>query len=411
MGQHAFVADKPAISPDDESLLQRLTPCDQTALSRLTRALDEAGPAAFLIGAGRARSSKVIDSYLAAIDNQTMVVRIVGPCEDATSCMRNVIRSIGFEPDGLGLADLENVFKMFLSFQRTHGRRTVICIEEAQECSSWVLEKVFELSNLEMKEKYGLLVILSGRRNLTPLFSSNTLHSRAARTVRHIQVAPLTPAETQEFVVQQIKSANFDDAGQIIEFDAIRRLHKISAGIPDTLNSLCNKSLQLAANEAAYPITESVVIRAARSLRLIPVASPQATKEPVTDGQVAHGFGRFIVRLRGRRRGRHSLTSDCFSIGRDSRNECCIPSLFVSRHHLLIVRGSAGIKLMDLGSTNGTTVNGENVDSRVLRDGDRIGLGDCQIEYVAADRVLDVIDSAEVFSKASVANKTGYGSL
>ncbi len=215
----ALTADFLALSSDSDSLLQRLTPCDRAALSQLTAAFNEVRPIAFLIGAGRARSRQVVDCFLATADKQTSVVRITGPCTDATSCMREVIRSIGFEPKDFGLTDLENIFKMFLAFQKDQGSRTVICIEETQDCSSWVLDKVFALAKQEMAETFGLFIILSGRRKLARVLNQHSPHAEAVLTGRHIRIAPLTLSETREFVIQQAKSESFDDASQIIELD------------------------------------------------------------------------------------------------------------------------------------------------------------------------------------------------
>jgi type II secretory pathway predicted ATPase ExeA len=398
MFHRALTADFSALSSDSDSLLQRLTPRDRAALNQLTTAFDEGGPITFLIGAGRARSSQVIDSFLATTDERTSVVRISGPCTDAKSCMREVIRSIGFEPKDFGLTDLENIFKMFLAFKKDHGSRTVICIEETQDCSSWVLDKVFELAKLEMAETFGLFIILSGRRKLTRLLNQHTPHAEAVLTGRHIRVAPLTPSETREFVIRQVKSESFSDVSQIIELEAITLLHEISDGVPDTLYGLCNRSLQSAAEDDAYPITANVVNRAAGVLGLIPDTLSQTVEQEGSVGQGVKNFGRFVLRLGGRRHGDCAIDSDCISIGRDPLNDLCIPSLLVSRHHVLIARGSDGVKLADLGSTNGTTVNGEQVISKVLKDGDKIVLGDCQIEYVATAPALDAIISAEILS-------------
>lgn len=396
-----------ALAADFPTTQRRPIPCDRTALRRLTAVFEEARPMAFLIGAGRARSSEVIDRFVEATDDQASFVHVSGPFTDVTSCMRAVIRSIGFDSKDFGLTDLEHIFKMFLSFQRTHGRRTVICIDEAQDCSSWVVDKVFEIAELEMSENFGLLVILSGRRKLTKLLSENTLHADAARTGRHIFVAPMTLAETREFVIQQAKSESSDDISHIFELEAISRLHEISAGVPDTLGGLCDKSLELAAEADAFPVTARVIDRAARSIGLIPAMLSEAVEDDESVAQGVPSSGRLILRLRGQEYGEYRLDSDSISIGRDRRNDLRIMSPVVSRHHALIAIGSAGVKLMDLGSTNGTAVNGEKVNSRVLKNGDSIVLGDCQIEYVAADHhVLDEIVSAEIFSSRKPAGQS-----
>ena len=383
--------------PGDDGELQRLTPCDQRALNQLRAAFEDGCPVAFMTGDGVARSRRVIDNFLAAVDEQTSIARIPRPCTDATSYMRSIIRSIGFKAKDFCLADLEKIFTMFLSFKRSHGLRTVICIEDAQDCSSWVFDKVFELAELELRQRYGLFVILSGRTDLTHHLTVNSTRAGVLRTIREIPVSPLRLAGTREFIAQQIKSQGFDDISQVIEFEAITKVHEIAAGTPDTIYRLSGECLNNAARESAYPITTGAVLSAAASLGLGADEVPQSGEEPEYVVQNGDGAIKLSVRLRGRANRELTLLQDCISIGRDPGNDVCIPSLLVSRHHALIVTSSEGVKLMDIGSTNGSAVNGEKVASCKLQSGDRIVLGDCRIEFARAETTLDDIIMADLF--------------
>ncbi len=60
-------------------------------------------------------------------------------------------------------------------------------------------------------------------------------------------------------------------------------------------------------------------------------------------------------------------------IGRDSSCDICLPHDDVSKRHASLSQRSDGqVYIEDLGSTNGTYVNGERVTSRVLRSGDKV---------------------------------------
>ncbi len=74
---------------------------------------------------------------------------------------------------------------------------------------------------------------------------------------------------------------------------------------------------------------------------------------------------------------------DRFVIGRDgSQCDAVVTDPRVSRVHLAIRHGEGTAVVEDLGSTNGTYVNGERIDGRgVLRDGDTIKLGRTEIEF------------------------------
>ena len=53
----------------------------------------------------------------------------------------------------------------------------------------------------------------------------------------------------------------------------------------------------------------------------------------------------------------------------------------VSRHHAEVRAGHDGLEVVDLGSTNGTMVNGVVVKEHPLRDGDVILVGATSIRY------------------------------
>ena len=66
-------------------------------------------------------------------------------------------------------------------------------------------------------------------------------------------------------------------------------------------------------------------------------------------------------------------------IGRAEDNDICVQSRGISRHHAVITATVQGFVLRDLGSQNGTVVNGERSVERTLADGDQIALGDGQL--------------------------------
>jgi len=64
------------------------------------------------------------------------------------------------------------------------------------------------------------------------------------------------------------------------------------------------------------------------------------------------------------------------TIGRTLRNTIVIPAPDVSRSHARIELTADGFLLSDLGSQNGTFVNGERIKEQVLKPGDQVRIGD-----------------------------------
>ncbi|MBK7404949.1 MAG: FHA domain-containing protein [Phycisphaerales bacterium] len=61
--------------------------------------------------------------------------------------------------------------------------------------------------------------------------------------------------------------------------------------------------------------------------------------------------------------------------GRQDDCQIRIPSAQISRHHCEVVSGASGVRIRDLGSSNGTYVNGRKVEDAELDAGDVIAIG------------------------------------
>jgi len=89
------------------------------------------------------------------------------------------------------------------------------------------------------------------------------------------------------------------------------------------------------------------------------------------------GSFRLIVRRGPQPNQIYELNKDIISLGRDITNDIVINDPEVSRHHCRLTRGGGGYTMEDLGSTNGTFINGQRLTgARPLVGGDMVGLGE-----------------------------------
>lgn len=92
---------------------------------------------------------------------------------------------------------------------------------------------------------------------------------------------------------------------------------------------------------------------------------------------------------------RWPVSSESTTLGRAKDCDVVLPEREISRHHARIERDAAGYVLRDLGSRNGTVVNGESVRGLPyrLRDGDEIELaGALRMSFVAGEATLPLAD-------------------
>lgn len=85
----------------------------------------------------------------------------------------------------------------------------------------------------------------------------------------------------------------------------------------------------------------------------------------------------YYIQFRDRR---IPLQEGSVTVGRSRHCEISLDDPSISRKHLQLEIGRGEVLLVDLGSSNGTVVNGEQVvDSKALRSGDLVRMGDAEI--------------------------------
>ncbi len=90
----------------------------------------------------------------------------------------------------------------------------------------------------------------------------------------------------------------------------------------------------------------------------------------------SHGQPFLVIRVPGESPWEVILDQEAFTIGRHSDNDVVLSHHYVSGHHGRLERRDGVWHYIDLGSTNGTFVNGQRMQSAVLQDGDILRIGD-----------------------------------
>lgn len=110
--------------------------------------------------------------------------------------------------------------------------------------------------------------------------------------------------------------------------------------------------------------------------RTIPSRERDAQKDPL---QKAH-----LVLLTGEKAGTHYLLREdrMTVIGRDGECLIRLEDPDASRRHAAIQPFGREFYIMDMGSTNGTLINGAREEKRILRHGDRITIGLQEFQFI-----------------------------
>jgi general secretion pathway protein A len=161
------------------------------------------------------------------------------------------------QPFDLAYPVLFQRFQQYLHAQYAHHRRTILIIDEAQNLQPDALESLRMLSNVNADKDQFLQLILVGQPQLKDLLCSPQLLQFAQRISADFHLRPLSCDDVTQYIEYRLKAvgARFS----LFSPEACAIIAKASAGIPRTINILCDTALVYGFATQAERITRDIV--------------------------------------------------------------------------------------------------------------------------------------------------------
>ena len=169
------------------------------------------------------------------------------------------------------------------------GRKCVIVIDEAQNLSDLVLERVRLLTNFENSQGKLLQIILSGQPQLTDKLKKAFLVQLRQRvsTICHLNL--LTPAETKDYIDYRLRQAGYEGEA-LFTPEALDLIAEMGGGTPRTINNLCFNTLAMCNALQCKQANRDIVARVVESMDMDQPASTSDSvrlkSEAVVPGEI-----------------------------------------------------------------------------------------------------------------------------
>jgi general secretion pathway protein A len=194
------------------------------------------------VGTGK---TTIIRCLLEQMPENTDIAIVMNPMSNVPELLTTICDELGatYIKDEPSVKDLTDALHTFLLHNHTHGRNTVLLIDEAQLLSTQALEQVRLLTNLETTTQKLLHIILVGQPELKALLSKPELRQLAQRITARFHLTPLSLSETQAYIRHRLKIAGLPEGRSPFPYALIKRIHAFTGGIPRLINVICERCL------------------------------------------------------------------------------------------------------------------------------------------------------------------------
>jgi general secretion pathway protein A len=165
--------------------------------------------------------------------------------------------------------DIEDYLALLNQFLRDsyqRGDNVAVIIDEAQNLSTEVLERVRLLSNFETQQDKLLQILLIGQPELSDRLNDPALRQLKQRVALRHQLNPLSGSECREYIARRLELAGGD--ASLFSPEAVEAVYSYSGGIPRLINILCDNGLLTAYGSRQSCVDAAMIAGIAHDLHL-----------------------------------------------------------------------------------------------------------------------------------------------
>ena len=164
------------------------------------------------------------------------------------------------------------------------GGLTGLIIDEAQSLPHELLEEIRLLGNIETATTKLLNIVLCGQPELADRLNNSSLRQLKQRMALRCELKPLTLDETAAYISGRLRIAG-GSPGEIFTRETVMAIHEASAGIPRTINVLCDNALIGGFAAHVKPVPVEIVADVCRDFDLASSDSYAAAEDTDVGGR------------------------------------------------------------------------------------------------------------------------------
>ncbi|HSN51175.1 MAG TPA: FHA domain-containing protein [Woeseiaceae bacterium] len=349
------------------------------ALETLRAACRKPHGLALLQGPPLSGKSMLIRHLVTSLEDHEEHAVVDGTGLNNTTLLESALREFGYEAEFDSDNELLAMLRVFAMHQVTNYQPPLLVIENTHRLNPSALRALCSLAELRARKDNRLVsalkIVLVSDRPLASIVEAPAMGPVSGRIAVNVQMRPMSCDDAKEYLREKLRRAGSRIPEYVFPNSVCVELWDASGGWPGVLDRIAQLAL---ARAESLPVSLSAIERP---------ALPHADWNDRSLAELEHAAGvepeppKLFVTRDGETLKELTFNQPRLLIGRSEHNDIAIPSRFVSRHHLLLVRHGSTTFMMDLNSSNGTFVNSKRVSNHVLIDNDIITVGNHRIKF------------------------------
>jgi type II secretory pathway predicted ATPase ExeA len=349
------------------------------ALDAICAACSQPHGLALLQGPPLSGKSTLIRNLVESLDDDQEYAVVDGTGLNNTTLLESALREFGYDAELDSDNELFAMLRVVAMHLATNHQPPLLIIENAHRLNPSGLRTLCSLSELRSRKEGRLIsalkIVLVSDRSLDSIVEAPAMAPIADRVAVNFQMRPMSCEDAKHYLCEKLRRAGSDIPEYVFPNSVCVELWDASGGWPGILDRIAELTLSRA---ESLPVSASAIERP---------TSPYSEWNEQSIAELEHPVGarpeapRLFVTKDGETLSELAFDQPRLLVGRSEHNDIAIPSRFISRHHLLLVRHGSMTLMMDLNSSNGTFVNSRRVSNHVLIDSDIITVGNHRIKF------------------------------
>lgn len=256
---HFGLSTPPFSITPDTSFFFGHTSCQEALNTLLVAARSGEG---FIKVVGEVGTGKTLlcRKFLGALESENFVTAYIpNPYLEPMTLLLAVADEFGVKYEAsINQHQLLKLLTQFLIETHAHGKRAVLCLDEAQAMPIETLEALRLLSNLETETSKLLQVVLFGQPELDAKLADPSIRQLHQRIAFSCRLGHLGMSDIEYYLMHRLGIAGYRGP-RLFSQEAVKLLHRASKGVPRIINILAHKSMLAAYGEGGRYITDKYV--------------------------------------------------------------------------------------------------------------------------------------------------------